>query len=162
MSSCVSADRHQRMTRQLLKLIFVERLAVYQRPAINPALRNRFAQMRQKTKVLVNEAFEPLKREFFAGEIGTFNAQVRCQRHAVMRLDQGGQPEPPTVDLTRDHASGDVDGKRRAEPFHDRESMAQVIGVTVVKCEAGKWAGASATQPPNGFVQIDKIDFLST
>src|ERR1700691_4761074 len=39
-SSCVSADRDQRMTRQPLQLIFAERLAVHQRPTINPALRN--------------------------------------------------------------------------------------------------------------------------
>ena len=53
----VAADGHQRMTREFAKLIFTECFAVDQRPAINPAVRNCLAQMRQKAKVLVNAAF---------------------------------------------------------------------------------------------------------
>jgi hypothetical protein len=52
MSHGVAADRHQRVTREFAELILTECFAVDQRPAINPALRNYFAQMRQKTKVL--------------------------------------------------------------------------------------------------------------
>ena len=161
-SYSVTADRHQRMSGEFAKLVLIERFAIDQRSAINPVLRNHFTQMRQKATVLVNEALKSLKRLLFVGETSAFYAQLRCQLDAVLRADEGGQPEPPGVDLAGDHTGRDVNGERGAKPFHDGQRAGQIVSITIIQGEASKRSKVTVLQSPNGFIQIDKVNILST
>src|ERR1700732_1731534 len=73
----VSADRHQRVTRQLAQLIFRERFSIDQGAAVDRAVRDGLAQMRQQAEIVVDQGFDALERDLLAGKARTFEAQPR-------------------------------------------------------------------------------------